>query len=66
MMGRPGLLEEKGLIPRSLEQIFQTRQSLQPQGWKYEMQVREKEDGSFLFTIYSMYVFYCHILRHVY
>ncbi|CAK9317669.1 unnamed protein product [Citrullus colocynthis] len=39
MMGRPGLLEEKGLIPRSLEQIFQTRQSLQPQGWKYEMQV---------------------------
>lgn len=49
MMGQPGLLEEKGLIPRSLEQIFQTRQSLQPQGWKYEMQVREKEDGSFLF-----------------
>ncbi|KAJ6297989.1 hypothetical protein OIU76_019167 [Salix suchowensis] len=29
----------KGLIPRSLEQIFQTRQSLQSQGWKYEMQV---------------------------
>ncbi|KAF1882806.1 hypothetical protein Lal_00002987 [Lupinus albus] len=39
MMGRPGLPEEKGLIPRSLEQIFQTRQSQQPQGWKYEMQV---------------------------
>ncbi|KAG6637507.1 kinesin-like protein KIN-14N isoform X1 [Carya illinoinensis] len=39
MMGRPGHLEQKGLIPRSLEQIFQTRQSLQPQGWKYEMQV---------------------------
>ncbi|XP_031270349.1 kinesin-like protein KIN-14N [Pistacia vera] len=36
MMGKPG---QKGLIPRSLEQIFQTRQSLQPQGWKYEMQV---------------------------
>ncbi|KAK9268364.1 hypothetical protein L1049_000113 [Liquidambar formosana] len=39
MMGRPGHLDQKGLIPRSLEQIFQTRQSLQPQGWKYEMQV---------------------------
>ncbi|GLT83486.1 hypothetical protein SLE2022_017730 [Rubroshorea leprosula] len=39
MMGRPGHQEEKGLIPRSLEQIFQTKQNLQPQGWKYEMQV---------------------------
>ncbi|XP_020416772.1 kinesin-like protein KIN-14N isoform X2 [Prunus persica] len=39
MMGNPGDPEEKGLIPRSLEQIFKTRQSLQPQGWKYEMQV---------------------------
>ncbi|KAG4982616.1 hypothetical protein JHK87_027365 [Glycine soja] len=37
MMGRPGHLEEKGLIPRSLEQIFQTKQSQQPQGWKYEI-----------------------------
>ncbi|KAK6946834.1 Kinesin motor domain [Dillenia turbinata] len=39
MMGRPGDPEQKGLIPRSLEQIFQTRQSLLAQGWKYEMQV---------------------------
>ncbi|OMP04518.1 hypothetical protein COLO4_09555 [Corchorus olitorius] len=39
MMGRPGQPEEKGLIPRSLEQIFQTKQALQPQGWRYEMQV---------------------------
>ncbi|KAA8526931.1 hypothetical protein F0562_008840 [Nyssa sinensis] len=39
MMGRPGSPDQKGLIPRSLEQIFQTRQSLLPQGWKYEMQV---------------------------
>ncbi|KAJ6950383.1 kinesin-like protein KIN-14N isoform X1 [Populus alba x Populus x berolinensis] len=39
MMGKPGNPEQKGLIPRSLEQIFQTRQSLQSQGWKYEMQV---------------------------
>lgn len=36
MMGKP---QEKGLIPRSLEQIFQTKQSLESQGWKYEMQV---------------------------
>ena len=39
MMGKPGQCDQKGLIPRSLEQIFQTRQSLLPQGWKYEMQV---------------------------
>nr|VDC75285.1 unnamed protein product [Brassica rapa] len=39
MMGRPGNPEEKGLIPRCLEQIFQTRQSLRSQGWKYELQV---------------------------
>ncbi|CAB79573.1 kinesin-related protein katB [Arabidopsis thaliana] len=39
MMGRPGNPDEKGLIPRCLEQIFQTRQSLRSQGWKYELQV---------------------------
>ncbi|OMO76685.1 hypothetical protein CCACVL1_15493 [Corchorus capsularis] len=38
MMGRPEAQEEKGLIPRSLEQIFQSSQSLQAQGWKYKMQ----------------------------
>ncbi|OMO64942.1 hypothetical protein COLO4_31687 [Corchorus olitorius] len=38
MMGRPEAPEEKGLIPRSLEQIFQSSQSLQAQGWKYKMQ----------------------------
>lgn len=38
MMGTPGHVDEKGLIPRSLEQIFQTKQSLQSQGWKYELQ----------------------------
>ncbi|XP_057963055.1 kinesin-like protein KIN-14C [Malania oleifera] len=38
MMGRPEAPEEKGLIPRSLEQIFQTSQSLVAQGWKYKMQ----------------------------
>ncbi|KAL5548234.1 hypothetical protein UlMin_003465 [Ulmus minor] len=39
MMGKPGQPEQKGLIPRSLEQIFRTRQALLAQGWKYEMQV---------------------------
>ncbi|KAL8170234.1 hypothetical protein V2J09_022038 [Rumex salicifolius] len=39
MMGDPNNPEQKGLIPRSLEQIFETRKYLQSQGWKYEMQV---------------------------
>ncbi|KVI10352.1 Kinesin, motor domain-containing protein, partial [Cynara cardunculus var. scolymus] len=39
MMGTPGSYDEKGLIPRSLEQIFESRQKLLDQGWKYEMQV---------------------------
>ncbi|KNA15247.1 hypothetical protein SOVF_099940 isoform B [Spinacia oleracea] len=39
MMGSPGNSEKKGLIPRSLEQIFETRQSLKSQGWKYDLQV---------------------------
>ncbi|CAE6184968.1 unnamed protein product [Arabidopsis arenosa] len=39
MMGRPETPEQKGLIPRSLEQIFQASQSLGAQGWKYKMQV---------------------------
>ncbi|XVE51197.1 hypothetical protein DITRI_Ditri02bG0020300 [Diplodiscus trichospermus] len=38
MMGRPEAPEQKGLIPRSLEQIFESSQSLQAQGWKYKMQ----------------------------
>ncbi|XP_077222386.1 kinesin-like protein KIN-14D [Tasmannia lanceolata] len=38
MMGRPEAREQKGLIPRSLEQIFQTSQLLSSQGWKYKMQ----------------------------
>ncbi|XP_010434203.1 PREDICTED: kinesin-like protein KIN-14C [Camelina sativa] len=39
MMGRPERPEQKGLIPRSLEQIFQASQALGAQGWKYKMQV---------------------------
>lgn len=43
MMGNPGNPDQKGLIPRSLEQIFETRQALQQQGWKYELQVSERK-----------------------
>ncbi|GKA99031.1 kinesin-like protein KIN-14N, partial [Tanacetum coccineum] len=39
MIGTPGNHDHKGLIPRSLEQIFEAKQTLQNQGWKYEMQV---------------------------
>ncbi|KAH7514902.1 hypothetical protein FEM48_Zijuj11G0139500 [Ziziphus jujuba var. spinosa] len=38
MMGRPEDSEQRGLIPRSLEKIFQISQSLQSHGWKYKMQ----------------------------
>ncbi|KAG0488058.1 hypothetical protein HPP92_006869 [Vanilla planifolia] len=38
MMGKPEAPEQKGLIPRSLEQIFETSQSLQCQGWTYKIQ----------------------------
>ena len=38
MMGKSGI-DQKGIIPRSLEQIFKTSQSLESQGWKYSMQV---------------------------
>ncbi|KAG2569034.1 hypothetical protein PVAP13_7NG367400 [Panicum virgatum] len=37
MMGKSGI-DQKGIIPRSLEQIFKTSQSLESQGWKYSMQ----------------------------
>ncbi|VFQ58622.1 unnamed protein product [Cuscuta campestris] len=39
MMGNPRPLDQQGLIPRTLEQVFQTRQNYQDQGWKYDMQV---------------------------
>ncbi|KAK2437027.1 kinesin protein KIN-14N [Trifolium repens] len=38
MMGRPGAPDLKGMIPLSLEQIFQTSQSLKDQGWNFNMQ----------------------------
>lgn len=46
MMGRPDAPEQKGLIPRSLEQIFQTSQALSAQGWKYKMQVKTTKKSS--------------------
>jgi kinesin family protein C1 len=39
MMGRPDTPDLKGMIPLSLEQIFQTSQSLKDQGWNFKMQV---------------------------
>lgn len=39
MMGRPDAPDLKGMIPLSLEQIFQTSQSLKDQGWNFKMQV---------------------------
>lgn len=42
-MGKSGSSSDKeGLIPRSLQQIFETKQSLEQQGWKYDMQVSEE------------------------
>ncbi|KAK9162176.1 hypothetical protein Syun_003078 [Stephania yunnanensis] len=38
MLGSSDALERKGLIPRSLEQIFESSRSLLSQGWKYKMQ----------------------------
>lgn len=38
MLGKPDFLEHKGLIPRSLEQIFKTSQALSSQGWSFRMQ----------------------------
>eukprot|EP01018_Ginkgo_biloba_P028590 Gb_36698 [translate_table: standard] len=38
MVGRPDVPEHKGIIPRSLEQIFKTSQALASQGWVFRMQ----------------------------
>ncbi|GJV29281.1 kinesin-like protein KIN-14C [Tanacetum coccineum] len=38
MMGRPEAPLQKGMIPRSLEQVFQKSEALADQGWKYKMQ----------------------------
>ncbi|XP_066346019.1 kinesin-like protein KIN-14H [Miscanthus floridulus] len=37
MMGKPEI-DQKGIIPRSLEQIFKTSRFLESQGWNYSMQ----------------------------
>ncbi|KAL5545517.1 hypothetical protein UlMin_005204 [Ulmus minor] len=54
MMGRPEPQDEKGLIPRSLEQIFQTSQSRQSQGWKYKMQYAIKHDANKYTHVYDL------------
>ncbi|KAJ7280520.1 hypothetical protein O6H91_Y370600 [Diphasiastrum complanatum] len=38
MLGHPDNLDQRGVIPRSVEQIFQSSQALQAQGWKFTMQ----------------------------
>ncbi|KAH9316621.1 hypothetical protein KI387_025248, partial [Taxus chinensis] len=38
MIGRTDVENQKGVIPRSLEQIFKTSQSLASQGWTFRMQ----------------------------
>ncbi|XP_031371423.1 kinesin-like protein KIN-14C isoform X2 [Punica granatum] len=39
MIGKPGSPEEKGLIPRCIDQIFQMKHSLLSLGWKYNLKV---------------------------
>ncbi|KAH7431921.1 hypothetical protein KP509_08G073300 [Ceratopteris richardii] len=38
MLGNPDNDDQKGVIPRSLEQIFKASQSLNDQGWRFQMQ----------------------------
>ncbi|KAH7433745.1 hypothetical protein KP509_07G083600 [Ceratopteris richardii] len=38
MLGNPDDIEEKGVIPRSLEQIFESSQALSSQGWTFQIQ----------------------------
>lgn len=52
MMGKPAPPDQKGLIPRSLEQVFKTRQILEAQGWKYEMQVWTKLPSLLAFSLF--------------
>jgi hypothetical protein len=54
MMGKPGN-DQKGIIPRSLEQIFKTSRFLESQGWNYSMQVSISKLFSFL-TVVLFYV----------
>lgn len=39
MLGNTDDIDQKGVIPRSLEQIFKASQSLSAQGWSFQMQV---------------------------
>lgn len=53
MMGKPGI-DQKGIIPRSLEQIFKTSRFLESQGWNYSMQVSLAK----LFSFWSIVLLY--------
>lgn len=58
MMGKSGSSSNKeGLIPRSLQQIFETKQSLEQQGWKYDMQVNEEDLNLVQHLIVDYYAF---------
>ena len=39
MLGNPDDPEQRGVIPRSLEQIFEASQALNAQGWSFRIQV---------------------------
>ncbi|KAG2330757.1 hypothetical protein Bca52824_001937 [Brassica carinata] len=54
MMGRPETPEQKGLIPRSFEQIFKKSQSLSAQGWKYMMQAINKSLSALSDVIFAL------------
>ena len=54
MMGKPGI-DQKGIIPRSLEQIFKTSRFLESQGWNYSMQVSIAK----LFSFRSIIFIFC-------
>lgn len=54
MMGTPGSYDDKGLIPRSLEQIFEARERLKEQGWKYEMQVQSHISNIYYFSDFCL------------
>lgn len=49
MLGQPEQSEHKGIIPRSLEQIFKSSQYLETQGWKFKIQVKFHHGGTSIF-----------------
>ena len=39
MLGQPEVEQQRGVIPRSVEQIFSSAQLLEKEGWTFQMQV---------------------------